>query len=96
MSNIKLNRIVLLVNGKEISLTLEEAKELYDALGELFEKKIEYTPYTPSLPYMPYTPYAPYTPYTSPWTYISKGTSLTLNPAGQWYSNGTSTTTVAR
>jgi len=40
MSNaVKVKRIVLNINGKEIPLTLDEAKELSKVLGEMFEEK---------------------------------------------------------
>ncbi len=38
---VNVKRLVLNINGKEISLTLDEAKELSEVLGELFEEKTE-------------------------------------------------------
>ena len=65
---IKLERIIIDVNGQEIRLTIKEARELKEALDELFEKEVEiqkeYVPYYP-YPYNPYPHYYPtYTTYT--------------------------------
>lgn len=42
-----IKKIVLQLSGKEVSLTPEEAKQLFEALGEMFEKKVVhvYEPY---------------------------------------------------
>lgn len=60
-SKVKVSRIVLVINGKEISLSIEEAKELYGLLGELFEQKKETVvikreryPYYPHIYVKPY------------------------------------------
>lgn len=36
---VNVKKLVLNINGREISLTLDEAKELSEILGELFEEK---------------------------------------------------------
>lgn len=45
----KVSMIVVEVGGKDIELSLEEAKELYDVLHELFKKET----YLPPIPYIP-------------------------------------------
>ncbi len=62
-----IKRLVLDIDGKEISLTMEQAKKLQSALNEVFETKIvrekEYipTPYVPKpVPWYPYTPARPW------------------------------------
>jgi hypothetical protein len=57
--------VKLRVKGKEIDLSLEEAKELKDELTKLFAEPVkEYVPYpSPYIPYVPYEPYKPYEPY---------------------------------
>lgn len=58
MANVvKVNKIVLNVNGKEIHLTLEEAKELSRLLGYLFEEKVVVVKEKEYVPYQPYYPY---------------------------------------
>lgn len=37
----KINKLILETNGKEIELSLDEAKELYEQLGSLFEKEVQ-------------------------------------------------------
>lgn len=37
---VEVKKIVMELNGKEISLTLEEAEKFYKALGELFKEKV--------------------------------------------------------
>lgn len=37
----EIHKLVILVDGKEISLPVDKARKLYDALGELFGNKIE-------------------------------------------------------
>lgn len=36
----EVHKLVILVEGKEISLPVDKAKKLYDALGELFKEKV--------------------------------------------------------
>jgi hypothetical protein len=56
---VRVDKIVLNVNDKQVELTLEEAKDLNKILNDMFkqtpEKDIVYIPYT-----VPYTPYEPY------------------------------------
>ena len=71
--------IKLRIKGKEIDLTLEDAKELRDALNKVFAEPVtikEYVPYTPYIPYIPYEPYKPYEPWIQP--YWGDGTGQTF------------------
>jgi len=64
MSNIKL--AVLLDSGIELSLSLEEAEELYNQLKTIFNKE-PYIPLNPIFPNNPNNPNNPLIPYcTSP------------------------------
>jgi len=38
---IEIKKLVLNIEGKEISLSVDKAQKLYDALGELFKTKVE-------------------------------------------------------
>lgn len=74
MEKIEISKVTLKVGGKDIELTLEQARELKDVLGELFpEKTVPFT--TPIQPILiePYYPrpwhqwevwYGDNTPYT--------------------------------
>ena len=59
------------VSGKEIELTIEQAKKLWDSLTELFETKEVFIPSHPVIiekeryPYIPMDPQ----PYPAPWIY---------------------------
>ncbi len=87
---IKLKRIVLKTSeGKEVSLTLEEAKELSDQLSELFGPK--YIPYQPVVIDRYYPPwdryYKPYITWTSGAAcgtdlYSSPNTGMSLSYTG--------------
>lgn len=75
---IKLKRIVLKTSeGKEVSLTLEEAKELSDQLSELFGPK--YVPYQPVIIDRYYPPWKKYyEPYIT-WTSSALATAPTVS-----------------
>jgi hypothetical protein len=56
----EISKIVLDVNGKKIELSVEEAKELKDILGNLFGKveiQKEFVPYSVPQPYIWREPY---------------------------------------
>jgi hypothetical protein len=40
--NIKITKVVISIGDKEVSLKLEEARELYDVLAKLFNKPVAY------------------------------------------------------
>jgi hypothetical protein len=67
--------------GKESEWTKEEAKELYEALHELFGKKEVYRDY-----------YVPYRPYTV-WCSANNGTSTFSGNAVSLSTTGDATTT---
>jgi len=88
----EVKKIVLNIDGKEISLTMEQAKKLKDILGELFEKEIvkeivkeehhHYDrPYYPIWVYepIPYNPLQPQIWCQSGGTYSSNNGSLNFN-----------------
>jgi hypothetical protein len=68
--------IKLRIKGKEIDLTLEDAKELRDALNKVFAEPVTIKEYVPYYPYIPYEPYKPYEPYIQP--YWGDGTGQTF------------------
>lgn len=76
--------IKLVIKGKEIELSLEDAKELTEVLAKMFgEKKTEYIPQPYPCPYPVERPYSPYWPYEiiwqSPnWTTTDKTETLTV------------------
>lgn len=92
MAEIKIDRVVLKIGNKDVSLSIKEARELKDILNETFkgkndEKEKEYI-YIPSLPsYIPYPVPTPYTHppyYTITWqTAISDNGTLTLSNGTQ-------------
>lgn len=55
-----IKKITIDIDGKEIEMTLEQAKALHRELGQLFDSP------TPIYPYYPY-PYNPITPGTITW-----------------------------
>lgn len=59
--------IKLRIKGKEIDLTLEDAKELKDALNRVFAEPVTIKEYVPYTPYIPYEPYKPYEPWIQPY-----------------------------
>lgn len=67
-----ISKIVLNINGKEIELSVEEAKDLKKMLGELFQEK--------AIPYIPYQPpivIERWRPYISPyWSSQYKGNDI--------------------
>jgi len=86
-SKVKVSKIVLVVNGKEIELTIDEAKELNGMLGELFDQKektivVERHPYIPySYPYVYVKPYVweqPYITWCGHVTFSGNTSTLTL------------------
>jgi len=73
-----------MTNGKEISLTMEQAKKLKDILSELFGKEIikeivkeEHHHY--NRPYYPIWVYEPQTPLNPPWTITCGETNITYS-----------------
>ena len=61
----KIKKIVLDIKGKEVSMTLDEAKELRDELGKLVEKEYTYPNY-PDFYREPYgSPFWYYAPTTT-------------------------------
>ncbi len=78
-----IKKIVLQLGGKEVSLTPDEAKKLFEALGEMFEKKVVhvYEPhrwYWGSSPVYAYGSYT-HTPIVNGDTWLaSNGTSFAL------------------
>ena len=56
-----LMKLVFEINGKEIELTMEEARELRDQIDGLFSKPVESSPVI--IPY----PYYPVPDYRRPW-----------------------------
>lgn len=52
------------IDGKNLVLTLPEARRIYNELKDIFDKPKEVFP---SIPYNP-----PYTPWTSPWSTTGK------------------------
>ncbi len=76
--------IKLRIKGKEIDLTLEDAKELRDALNKVFAEPVkEYVPYTPHIPYIPYEPYIKPSP--SPYYWWVTGTGGTSQKLPEIY-----------
>jgi hypothetical protein len=77
----EVKKIVLNIDGKEISLTIEQAKKLKDILGELFGKEIikevirEIHDNYPIYPWV----YEPQTPLNPPWTITCGGTNITYS-----------------
>lgn len=67
-----IKKIILEIKGKEISLTLEEAKELREELGKLNEK--EYI-YNPTL-----IPYHPTCPRSDTWYFDTSSETRTILP----------------
>ncbi len=59
----EIKKIILIINGQEISLTIEQCKKLKESLNKIFEKDTVYIPN----PY-PYKEYIPVYPKTYlPW-----------------------------
>jgi len=70
MSKIKLEKIGLATaDGQEVSLTIKEAKELYEQLHELFGSKTTYVPYNPVYIERYRDPWITRPYYTYDWTY---------------------------
>lgn len=44
---VKITKLLIEISKTQVELTLEEAKELYEQLGSLFGKEIEYVPSMP-------------------------------------------------
>lgn len=44
---IEVTKLTLNVKGQKLNITVDDAKELYEALGKLFEKHVNYYPYYP-------------------------------------------------
>lgn len=65
--------IKLRIKGKEIDLSLEDAKELKDALNKVFAEPVTIKEYVPYTPYIPYEPYKPYEPYIQPYPWWGTG-----------------------
>jgi len=88
MAKIEIKRIVLKVGDNEVVLSLEEARELKEILGELFGKDtttivipsspiyIETNPYRWTHPYNPYVPTYPTYPTITWQTYTTNGNTL--------------------
>lgn len=78
---IEIKKIVIKVGEKELSFSLEEAKELQDILNKTFGG--EKTVWFPSYPIYieverPYRIVSPYNPYLPTWpTYVTWGTTIT-------------------
>ena len=62
MSDIKISSIILKMNGEEVELSVDAAKDLKRLLNELFPEK-EYIPFYPPQPYQPLQPYYPTEPF---------------------------------
>lgn len=60
---------IISAKGKTQTMSLEEAKELYDSLGEIFESETIYTPQPFTQPYV----FERYRPYVDPWPTIVYG-----------------------
>jgi len=69
----KVKKIVLEVKGKEVSVSIDEAKELRTVLNELFEKEIHYLPGPVIREHTPYNP----NPFWYGHTHTTNGTELT-------------------
>jgi len=81
MEKVKISKIELIVNGKKIELTINEAMELKDLLNKTFEKeKVVSAPY-PVYPFYPVYPwwYDPYKIIYSGWITSYSGNTLTYN-----------------
>lgn len=84
MSKNMIKKIELDLDGKRVSLTLEQAKKLKDTLNELFGEKIvkekEYIPYPQPYPQpYPVEPYRPWRPWRwddRPFYYKTTGGTL--------------------
>ena len=61
-----ISKIEIIIDGKKIKLSLDQAEELYGELDKMFGKDVEYRYYYPK-PAMPYYPY---------WTYSTCNDSL--------------------
>ena len=77
----KIEKIILKVSGKEIELSVDEAKQLKELLGEMFDKGKDNTVYIPiTTPYIyreRYYPEPPYYPYVT-WSCNTDGNCVTL------------------
>lgn len=76
MSKTSVKKLVIELNGKDVELTMAQARELFDALGEIFEEKVR----TVRIP----DPYPVYPrPYRWPWAvpmwHMQCGSQATLS-----------------
>lgn len=76
----RIKKVVLDLGGKEVTLTIEQVRNLKSALDELFGKKIIYERYLP-VDFPRLLPYPWYfrdtvvsTPATTQWTFTTSGT----------------------
>ena len=82
--SVKIDRIILKVSGKEIELSVDEAKQLKDILGEMFGKDNTVViptlvPYPYIQPYYPDRLYPSYSDYPIiTWSCTSSGTDVIL------------------
>lgn len=65
-------KMIVELNGKDIELTMAQARELYDALSEIFEEKVREVPY-----HVYRRPYI--WPRPEPFWLCSSGTKATLS-----------------
>lgn len=72
----EIKKLVIEVDGKEITLALDKAEKLFEALKELFDKKVVYIP-GPTVYREPYRPWYWRNP---DWVWCStSGTKFTLD-----------------
>lgn len=89
MKQTRVKRLVIELSGKDVELTIGQARELHAALNELFEEKVREVikdrPYPVPQPYPVPDPY-PVIPWRGPWVWprrgpvwqTNSGTSFTL------------------
>lgn len=85
---IAIKKLVIKMGDKEVSITMDEAKKLKEALEELFGKQImtttimeEHHHHHDHYPTRPFYPYQPYWVYTDTKYLCQNGTSIDWKPA---------------
>lgn len=74
MSRTTIKKMVIELNGAEIELTMAQARELYAALGELFQEKTRDVFIPQPYPVRPYR-----WPWREPYWLCASGTRVTLS-----------------
>lgn len=95
MKQTKIKKLVIELGGKDVELTLAQAKELQAALNELFEERVVQKvklvpqPFPVPDPYPIYPrPWRPYRPWHEPWITWSGESPLYKTTTGAQFSLG--------